>query len=122
MISRPGRRDATRLLGGATAATGAALLIWPQALIGRLAGGPRRQETIVVQILGGRQALQGCAQIAYPAVDLVLAGIAVDAMHAASMVILAALWPRYRQSAFASALIAGLSAAAGAAILVADTE
>jgi hypothetical protein len=122
MISRPGRRDATRLLGGATVAAGAAVLIWPQSLIGRLTGGTRRRETVVAQILGGRQALQGTAQIVYPAVDLVLAGIAIDTAHAASMIILAALRPRYRRAAFASALTAGLSAAAGAAILVADTE
>jgi hypothetical protein len=120
VICAPAGRAAARLLGGVTAITGAALLIWPRAIASRFSGGHRPPRNLIVRVLGGRQALQGAAQIVYPAPDLVLAGIAVDAVHAASMIAAAAMWPPYRRAALTSAAIAGLSAATGAAVLVTD--
>ena len=122
MISTPARRDAGRLLGAATSTMGAAFLIWPHAVANRITGGRGTPDNAIVRVLGGRQLLQGTAQLAAPKPDVVLAGITVDLIHVASMGVLSVLWPAYRRSALTSAAIAGASALAGAAVLVTDRE
>lgn len=69
----------------------------------------------LVRILGGRMALQSCAELAYPVPAVLMASAAVDALHAASMGV-AAIDPRYRRAAAISAAIAVTSAAVGAGI------
>ena len=115
-------RETGRVLGAATAVMGAAFLLRPYALANRFSGGRSTPDNAIVRVLGGRQLLQGAAQIARPVPDVVLGGIAVDLIHATSMLVLSALWPHYRCSALSSAAIASLSAAAGTAVLITDRE
>ena len=122
MISTPAGRDAARVLGGVTAAMGSVFLIWPHALANRFSGGRSTPDNTIVRVLGGRQLLQGAAQIADPKPDVVLAGIVVDAIHTGSMLALAVLWPAYRRSSLTSAAIAAVAAAAGTAVLITDRE
>ena len=122
MISTPAGRDAARVLGAVTAAMGSVFLIWPHALANRFSRGSSTPDNAIVRVLGGRQLLQGAAQIADPKPDVVLAGIAVDAIHTGSMLALAVLRPAYRRSALTSAAVAAAAAAAGAAVLITDRE
>lgn len=115
-------RAAGRLLGAGTAVMGCAFLVWPHALADRLSGGRSTPDNTIVRVLGGRQLLQGAVQVIRPAPDVVWGGIAVDLIHTASMLVLSALWPKYRRAALSSAAIATVSAAAGAAVLIADRE
>jgi len=86
--------------------------------VARLVGGTGPiPETAVVRILGGRQLLQGAAVLIRPAPLFVIGGVAVDVLHATSMVAAAVIWPGYRRAALTSAAVAGASAAAGALIL-----
>jgi len=71
----------------------------------------------VVRILGGRQLLQGGALLIRPESPLVIGALAVDALHATSMVGAAIVWPRYRRAALTSAAVATASAGAGALVL-----
>ena len=71
----------------------------------------------MVRLLGGRQLLQGAAVLIRPAPALVIGAVAVDVLHAASMVAAAVIWPGYRRAALTSAAVAGTSAVAGALIL-----
>jgi ABC-type uncharacterized transport system permease subunit len=61
--------------------------------------------------------VQGTAVILRPALILVIGAVAVDALHAASMLVAALAWPSYRNAALASATVAGASAVAGILIL-----
>ena len=70
-------------------------------------------DTAVVRVLGGRQLVQGTAVILRPAPILVIVAVAVDVLHAASMVAAALIWPGYRNAAVASATLAGASAVTG---------
>jgi hypothetical protein len=57
--------------------------------------------------------LQEVAVAAVPARRLVLGGAAVDALHAASMVTAALVWPRYRRAAVLSGAAAATAAVLG---------
>lgn len=122
MTSTPTGRDAGRALGAATAVMGGAFLIWPHVLANRFSGGRSAPDNAIVRVLGGRQLLQGVAQVARPVPDVVLGGIVVDVIHVASMLILSVLWPNYRRSALSSAAIATVAAASGVAVLITDRE
>ncbi len=122
MTSTRRGRDAGRVLGAATALVGGAFLVWPQAMANRISGGHQTPGSVIVRVLGGRQLLQGLAQIAQPKADVMLGGIIVDLLHAGSMVAASVLWPAYRRSALFSAAIAASTAAAGASVLVTDRE
>lgn len=111
-----------RVLGAATAMMGGAFLLRPRALADRFSGGRSTPDDAIVRVLGGRQLVQGVAQIARPVPSVVLGGIVVDLIHTASMLVLSALWPTYRRSAFSSAAIASLFAAAGTAVLINDRQ
>ncbi len=76
------------------------------AVLGRA---PDERERAVVRILGGRHLVQYAAARRGHSL---LAGPALDALHAASMVGLAALSRRYRRSALTSAAAATAFAAA----------
>jgi hypothetical protein len=111
----------TRLLAACTAAAGAVMLLGPHA-VARLASGTGSiPDAAVVRILGGRQLLQGTALLIRPAPPLLTAGLGVDALHAASMVAAAVIWPGYRRAALTSAAVAGGSAVAGALIMRGNT-
>ncbi len=120
MTSTPTGRYAGRALGTATAVMGGASLLWPHALAKRFSGGRSTPDNAVVRVLGGRQLLQGTAQMVRPVRDVILVGIVVDVVHVFSMLVLSVVWPQYRRSTLTSATIATLSAAAGTAVVMTD--
>lgn len=96
---------------------GMVLLARPERLL-QLTGAPWPQTAkATVRVLGARQVLQGAVLLAGghgSRSRLVLdASTATDALHAASMVALAATRPRWRTPAAIDALIAGTLAGAG---------
>jgi hypothetical protein len=106
---------AGRALGALSAGAGAVLLAWPHRV--GTAVTPVA-ETVpapwVVRLLGARMLAQGAIELARPARGILLLGGATDALHAASMVGLAAFDSRYRRPALTSAAVAGSNAAAAA--------
>ena len=104
----------------ATAGLGLALLARPDALAGMVTRGKHGPVSAVVRVLGGRQLLQGTAITYAPTPLLIVAGTAADGLHAASMLVAAAIWPRYRKAALTSAAIAGASGIVGATIALDD--
>lgn len=89
-------------------ATGACLLLRPDLV--------EAAPPWAVRALGGRVALQGMAQAVRPTRRLLLAGGAADALHALSMVALAALDDRRRAIALRSGAIAAVGAGVQAAL------
>ena len=67
----------------------------------------------VVRVLGARQLLQAALGIAVPSRLTLRLGSAVDALHAGSMLALAAVDSRRRGAALGDAAVAGSLAAAG---------
>jgi hypothetical protein len=96
---------------------GAAVLIARPDAVGRAVCG---SETVpaawIIRLLGARLLGQGAAELGWPTRTVVLGGSLVDATHGASMVAATALFPSYRRAAVASAAVAGVSAALGAAV------
>lgn len=97
------------------AALGTAYLAVPQWIPGLLLGvrlDPRAR--LVVRILGARQLLQAAVlRIAAPSRLALRLGSVVDALHAASMLSLAAFDDRRRRAALGDAAVASSLAAAG---------
>ncbi len=111
-------RIQVRILGGLTAAVGAAFLLRPHALADRISGVGATPANAVVRVLAGRQLAQGTALLVRPERDVVRAAVGIDTLHAASMVVAPLLWPTYRRAALSSAAMATASAVAGALILI----
>ena len=105
-----------RAAAAVQAVLGAVLLAQP-VRIGQLVTGRRGQDPAawLVRILGLRMLAQGTVELVRPGRKLVLAGAAVDFLHALSMVGVGLLWPRFRRAALVSASAATATAAAGAA-------
>lgn len=105
-----------RIFGVLRAAAGVGVLLAPGVVLGGLeVTDPSSAQRWVTRVLGARMALQGLVTaVADPALVL-RAGAVVDAIHATSMVGVAATWPRVRVAAFVSAGEAVSSAAAALA-------
>jgi len=108
--------NATRVLGVAGCAWGAALMTRPRAVVQAVATGRAMPAPWIVRLLGARQFGQGATLLWRPDRRLLLVGAGVDSAHAISMLGLAAANPRYRRAALLSAAVAGTSAALAAAI------
>ena len=95
---------------------GAGLLLRPRT-VARRAGGAHRPgpPAWLVRVLGARSVLQAAATAVAPGAPVLIAGAAVDATHALSMLPLVIASPRYRRVAAVSSAVAFASAAAGAA-------
>ena len=105
---------AETLLAGVRAGYGAVQLAVPAYSAEQRLGGPLDPTTQrVVRVLGARQVTQAGLALAFPAEPLLGLGVGVDAMHALSMVALAAARPRWRRPALVSGLMAATFAAAG---------
>lgn len=107
------RRTSTRGLAGTWLGVGAFLVTQPEralAMVGQPA--PPHGLVTITRVLGARTALQNLVVLAAPSRPLVLAGAAVDATHALSMLIAARLWPEYRRAALASGALAATAAVA----------
>jgi hypothetical protein len=67
----------------------------------------------IARILAFRHMCQGVVTVKDPSPDVVLVGVGVDLLHAASMFVLAAAAPRRRRSSLVDAAAATGAAAAG---------
>jgi len=110
-----GRRTLTRLMAGAGAATGVALLARPQRVVDALAPAFPRERIWLVRALGARLLVQHGAVLATAVPPLVRLGSAIDLVHAASMVPFVAS-PRYGRAARISGGLAAAYAAVALAV------
>lgn len=105
-----------RLLTAVRALWGIALLIAPEAVLGELPHGsidaPART---FARVLGARHLLQASVCVHHHGRRWILAGAAVDGVHAATMAVIAALSPERRKLALTNVAIASALAAAGLA-------
>ena len=105
---------AQTLLAGVRACYGTVQLARPAWSAEQQLGGPLdRATTRVVRVLGARQVAQASLALAFPAEPLLGLGVGADALHALSMLPLAAAAPRWRRPALVSGLMAAAFAAAG---------
>jgi hypothetical protein len=95
---------------------GTLLLARPDTVTALIAADEPQPPAWLVRVLGGRLLTQGLLEYARPHPFVVLAGAAVDSVHAASMIGAAMVWPAYRRTATASAAEATLSAVLGATL------
>ena len=109
------RRGLTRLLAGAGAATGIALLIRPRPIVDTVAPEFPRARIWLVRLLGARLLAQHGAVLVAPTAGLVRLGSAVDLAHAATMVPIVAS-PRYGRAARVSGGLAAAYAAVALAV------
>lgn len=114
-MSPGGRRAATRVLAASQGAAGLVLLVRPDDVLDALAPGPTYPPRWLVRLLGARVVVQQAVVAISPTRRLVLLGVAVDLLHAVSMVAAAARWPGQRRAATVSAVAATASAALGLA-------
>ena len=109
------QRAATRLMAGAGAASGIALLARPQRVVDALAPAFPRDRLWLVRMLGARLLAQHGAVLVAPRPTLVRLGSAADLLHAASMVPFVAS-PRYGRAARISGGLAAAYAAVALAV------
>jgi len=91
---------------------GVALAARPRDVVA-VVSGPPEPPAWLVRVLGVRQLAQELLVLAAPTRPVLLGAAATDALHAASMVGAALIWPAYRRTALTSAGVAA-TAAAGA--------
>ena len=105
---------AETLLASVRAGYGAVQLALPGYSAEQRLGGPLDTTTLqVVRVLGARQVTQAGLALAFPAEPLLGLGVGVDALHALSMVPLAAAGSRWRRPALVSGAMAAAFAVAG---------
>jgi hypothetical protein len=105
-----GSRRATRAGACAAGAWGLLLLTRPDDVAARLTPRDARPPRWAVRLLGARVAGQAAVTLLLPVCDAAMAGAAVDAVHAASMLAAILRWPRLRRSLLISAAVAATSA------------
>jgi hypothetical protein len=101
-----------RLIRAGRALLAVGLLLQPERLAAVVGRGGRRPARWLIRLLGARMLAQSGVELAHTTRPVLRAGSAIDALHAASMLALAARRPDYRRSALASAAVAAGSAAA----------
>lgn len=92
---------------------GAALAARPRDVVAGVCG-PPEPPAWLVRVLGVRQLAQELVVLAAPTRAVLLGAAATDALHAASMVGAALIWPEYRRAALTSAGVAATAATAAA--------
>jgi hypothetical protein len=113
MSSASGKKSirATAVLRAAWAG---ALIVVPERLLGAGAAAPVPAAAVAVaRVLGVRHLLQASASALAPTGPVAGLGAAIDTLHAASVVGLSALSPRWRRAALLDAMIETGFAAAG---------
>jgi hypothetical protein len=111
------------LLQLARASYGVALVMAP-GLVVYLATGrfPGRRGRRIAQLLGARHLVQAAVTAAAPVPDVFALGAGADALHAGSMLVLAAAGPAARHAALTDALAEALFAALGRSVSVQAPE
>ena len=104
------RRTLTRGVSAVFVVWGAVQLAAPEATVRTVTPDVPEPRAWIVRVLGARMVLQHGLALTRPTRGVVLAGSAVDALHAASMVALCLGWRRYRRPALVSAVSAAVSA------------
>ncbi|MGZ4509209.1 MAG: hypothetical protein ACXVX8_18510 [Blastococcus sp.] len=89
---------------------GVALAARPRDVVAAVCGAPV-PPTWLVRVLGVRQVAQELLVLAAPTRPVLLGAAVTDALHAASMVAAALIWPEYRRPALTSGGVAAVSAA-----------
>lgn len=110
--SRTGRR-VTRLAAVPWALWGTAMLVRPGEVTRLVCGGRPAPDSRIVRLLGARLVVQHVATVVRPTRTVVLTGVGVDLLHAASMVLARAYWPGHARPIWASGASSVGSAAAG---------
>lgn len=100
---------AARIVGAVQVAVGATMLLVPERVADMTAGRGTPAAPSIVRLLGARIAGQGALTAARPSRWALECGAGVDGLHAASMLVLAVLAPRYRHTALVSAGVAAAS-------------
>ena len=108
------RRRLTRLLAGAGAGWGLALLAAPGRVVDALCPELPRSQRWAVPLLGARLVVQHGAVLAVPDARVVRVGSVVDLLHAASMVPLTRSAPHRRAAVISGAVAAGYAVLAPA--------
>jgi hypothetical protein len=106
-----GRKQVRMVVNLLLAGWGAGLLAGPRAMAGLVSGDSAAPPVAIIRALGARRVAQHVLALAAPRRTVVLLSAATDALHAASMVAAAVIWPRYRRSALVSAGVATAAAA-----------
>lgn len=110
------RRRPAHALAAAHCVLGTLLLAQPRAVPRVVLEKRGVPPSWIVRLLGVRTGVQGAAEYLHPRVELLRLGVAVDLIHALSMIAAAGIWPRYRRAALISAGTAVTSAGLGAAL------
>ena len=107
-------RRLTRLVAVPGALWGAAMLLRPGNVTRSVCGGGPEPAAWIVRVLGARLVVQNVVTFVRPTREVVLAGAATDALHAASMLVARVRWPDHARPIWVSGSTAAASAAAGA--------
>jgi hypothetical protein len=113
----PAEPGAARALASVRLAWGTVLVLLPGGLLGRIErAAPGRGQRLVVRLLGARHIVQAIVVRLSGSRRALMGGAAVDALHAASALLLAVADRRRRRVGLADALLASSFAAAGARV------
>ncbi|MGA5302846.1 hypothetical protein ACPCHT_23150 [Nucisporomicrobium flavum] len=104
---------ALRLALAGRAVYGFALLLMPDTVLRATGRAPARGAVAVARVLGARHVLQAVAAAAAPTGRMTAFGAAVDTVHAATDLAVAAVSPWWRRSALTDSVVAAGLAAAG---------
>ena len=108
-----------RTLGVGSVCYGVMLVAAPRQVVSAVSrsstndGPAAHPPVVIVRVLGVRQIGQGAVLLFRPSTLPTLAGVAVDAVHALTMVAAGIRWPGYRAVAGASAAVAVASSVVG---------
>lgn len=109
-------RPGVLVLAGAQVAQAALLLAQPASMVRSAVGDQDVPPPWIMRLLGARMLVQAAADVVSPRPTTLRVSAFVDVTHAASMVIAAKVWPRYRRAALASAISAASAATAAVAV------
>lgn len=98
---------ARRLWGVSQIAAGVVGLVAPRRLATAAGGSESSVPEWLVRLLGGRMIGQGSLLLLRPTDQVLALGCATDALHGASMIVVAAVSPPYRRSALVASSVAG---------------
>jgi hypothetical protein len=107
-------RRLTRLVAVPGALWGTAMLLRPGDVTRSVCGGGPGPAAWIVRVLGARLLAQNVVTLVRPTREVVLAGAAADALHAASMVAARARWPEHARPIWVSGSTSVVSATVGA--------